>query len=326
MVDRDLLERLVCPRTKKPLMQHGDHLISPGGYEYPIVSNIPILLVAEEEYTHPAFQRSLQFHHEGQVQSILTGEDVDTYVQEQIAATNGNLYAPVIGKLTAYPIPDIRLPKGNGKWLLDIGCNWGRWCLSAAQKGYRVVGLDPNIDAVLAAQRVSSQLQLPISYVVADARYLPFMNETFDYVFSYSVLQHLSKENVKKVLSEIVQVLKVGGQSMIQMPNVIGIRNLYNQVKFAFHSDYKDNIFRVRYWSIRELKSTFTSIIGASSIAVDGFFGLGIQPSDIDILPMLYQIVVRSSELLRHISLKIPLLTYFADSVYVTSTRLSVGG
>jgi len=328
MVDEKVLERLVCPKTQKPLTRSGRYLVSPDGYQYPIVEDIPILLVEEEEFTHPAFERSLQFYREDEThyqenktspQAVENGADL--YVQQQIAATNGNLYAPLIGKLKTYPIPDIRLPRGEGQWLLDIGCNWGRWCLSAARKGYHVVGIDPNIDAVLAAQRISMQLNLPISYIVADARHLPFMSDTFDYVFSYSVLQHLSKENVKKTLLEIAKVLKVGGTSMIQMPNVIGIRNLYNQLRFALRPDHKENIFRVRYWSIHELKQTFSSQIGSTIITVDGFGGLGIQPSDIEMLPPFYQLVVRSSEFLRRISLSVPLLIYVADSVYVTSTR-----
>jgi 2-polyprenyl-3-methyl-5-hydroxy-6-metoxy-1,4-benzoquinol methylase/uncharacterized protein YbaR (Trm112 family) len=321
-VDAELFDRLVCPRSKKPLTRRGDRLVSVDGYEYPIIENIPIMLVDEAEATHPAFAKALKYR------SVTTPEptaglSVDLYVQEQIAATNGNLYVSLIGNLKTYPIPEIRLPQGHGAWLLDIGCNWGRWCLSAAQKGYRVIGIDPNLDAILAAQRVSRQLGLSIKYVVADSRYLPFKHNTFDHVFSYSVLQHLSKENVRKTLAEIAEVLKPGGQSTIQMPNMMGIRNLYNQVRFGLKPDHQANIFRVRYWSNSELKQTFSSQIGTSLISVDGYFGLGIQATDIELLPPLYQLIVRSSEFLRRVSLKIPLLTYLADSVYVTSTRTS---
>src|SRR5207245_1066811 len=76
---------------------------------------------------------------------------IDSYVQEQVAATNGRLYIPLIGKLKRYPIPYLRMPDGDGLAFLDIGCNWGRWSMAAASKGYVVVGIDPCLDAIRAA-------------------------------------------------------------------------------------------------------------------------------------------------------------------------------
>ena len=83
---------------------------------------------------------------------------IDKSWQGEIPYTSGNLYFSIQNKLTRYPIPECRLPQGNGERLLDIGCNWGRWSIAAAQKGYRPVGIDPSLDAVLAARRVSRQL------------------------------------------------------------------------------------------------------------------------------------------------------------------------
>ncbi|MDB9456404.1 Trm112 family protein [Dolichospermum circinale] len=54
---------------------------------------------------------------------------------------------------------------------------------------------------------------------------------------------------------------------------------------------------------------------------IDGFFGLGIQKSDIDLLPLKYKLVVRASESLKILSLLIPFLKYVADSVYIKSTK-----
>jgi SAM-dependent methyltransferase len=212
----------------------------------------------------------------------------------------------------------LRLPDGDGKLLLDVGCSWGRWCVAAARKNYHVVGIDPSLGAVLAAKRVANQLGLNIRFVVGDARYLPFKAETFDQVFSYSVLQHFSKPDAKTALAAIKNVLKLGGKSLIQMPNAIGIRSLQHQINRGF-SEGAD--FDVRYWSVRELSNSFNDSIGNSTIKVDGFFGLGIQKSDIDIMPNKYKMVIISSELLRSISNIITPIKYLADSLYVESTR-----
>jgi ubiquinone/menaquinone biosynthesis C-methylase UbiE len=74
------------------------------------------------------------------------------------------------------------------------------------------VGIDPSLKGIRAACRVAQQLGIQVSYLVADGRYLPFRDSIFDQVFSYSVPQHLSKENVRSVLAETHRVLaKFGG-------------------------------------------------------------------------------------------------------------------
>lgn len=59
-------------------------------------------------------------------ESDVTGGDkpVDAYVQSIVVKSSGNLYKPLLGKLTRHPIPDLRLPPGEGRTLLDVGCNW----------------------------------------------------------------------------------------------------------------------------------------------------------------------------------------------------------
>jgi 2-polyprenyl-3-methyl-5-hydroxy-6-metoxy-1,4-benzoquinol methylase len=85
------------------------------------------------------------------------------------AATNGMLYIRLIGKLTDYPIPYLRLPPGEGKRFLEIGCNWGRWCIAAARMGYRPVGIDPSLKGIRAARQVALHLGIQAHYVAADA-------------------------------------------------------------------------------------------------------------------------------------------------------------
>ncbi len=47
-LDPWLLERLVCPATRKPLRQDGDRLVSDAaGLAYPIRDGVPVLLVEE---------------------------------------------------------------------------------------------------------------------------------------------------------------------------------------------------------------------------------------------------------------------------------------
>ena len=114
-------------------------------------------------------------------------EEVDPFVQERIPYTNDFLYRPSQFRLTRYPIPELRLDPGDGKRLLDIGCNWGRWSIAAARKGYAVSGIDPSPQAILAARRVAKQLALDIDYRSGSGEIIPFAERSFDVVFSYSV-------------------------------------------------------------------------------------------------------------------------------------------
>lgn len=255
----------------------------------------------------------------GILELIRKGEcKVDPVVSYLISATNGIAYKHLIGTLETYPIPNLRLPDGNGKRFLDVGCNWGRWSIAAARKGYSVVGVDPSLGALHAARRVSRALGLSIEYVVADARYLPFREASFDTVFSYSVLQHLSKSDVGSALSQIDRVLVSGGVSFIQMPTLLGVRCLYHQARRRFQEPQG---FDVRYWSVPELKRTFSGAIGATDISVDCYFGIGLQPSDRELMSTKLRTVLSASESLRALSRWLPPLKYVADSVYVRSTK-----
>ncbi|MEJ5310878.1 MAG: methyltransferase domain-containing protein [Anaerolineae bacterium] len=325
-MDQWLRDNLVCPRDHKSLEETGSSLICPDGHKYPVIDGIPVMLLDEvipTQWNTTSTLNRVAAYQAGQPSDLpdllsRQSDGIDPHVQDIVSATCGNLYGPLVNRLSRYPIPELRLPQSSGEMFLDIGCNWGRWCVAAARKGYNPVGIDPAIEAIIAARKVSRQLGVQGRYAVADARYLPFAPHTFDTAFSYSVLQHFSKENARLALAEVSRVLKQDGLSLIQMPNAYGVRSLYYQVKRGFREGQD---FDVRYWTPSELKTTFSKIIGKTTATVDGYFGLGIQPSDVDLLPTKYQLVVRASELLRRVSLRVRWMVNFADSIYLTSVK-----
>jgi len=313
---------LVCPRDKLSLHEEGDDLVCARGHRYAVIEGIPILLVSEAEQTHIEGTRALLLAETRDVASLpqfQVGEgEVDPFVRAAIGGTNGSLYEHLVGKLKEYPIPHLRLPDGEGKLFLEVGCNWGRWCLAAAASGYRPVGIDPSLKAIRAARRVARQLGVEATYIVGDSRFLPFRTEVFDQIFSYSVLQHLSKSHARESLREIRRVLRIGGEALVQMPNVFGIRCLYHQIRRGFR---EGRDFEVRYWRPAELLSAFSTEIGPSEISVDGYFSLNVQPSDLRLLPAKYRALVHTSEELRQLSGHFPPLVKVADSLYVSSRR-----
>jgi 2-polyprenyl-3-methyl-5-hydroxy-6-metoxy-1,4-benzoquinol methylase len=237
--------------------------------------------------------------------------DVDEHVRASLIKTHGNLYRGA--RLTRYPIPAFPLPPGKGRTLLDLGCNWGRWTIAAARAGWRATGIDRGKKSVRAAKRVAEQLGIDADYVLGDVRELPFPNASFDAVFSYSVLQHLAKNEISTVVAEIRRVLRPGGIVWIEMPNARGPLNLVRQARRGFSAGAGQD---VRYWTIPELRAKFGAI-GAVSIAADGFFTINPQVGDLDLLPASSRAVVRVSDALRRASTRAPILVQFADSVVV---------
>ena len=343
MPTSEFLALLACPRDQGSLGIRGNFLTCDFGHEYPIVDGIPVFLVEEDIPTIGLASESLRCARsiasggqpddpwltstlgisDAEKQALLAqaragDSSVDLAARFLVAATNGLLYRNLVGKLDAYPIPELRLAGEAGETFLDVGCSWGRWTIAAARKGFRSVGLDPSRGAVLAALRITQGMRLDATFVVGDSRRLPFKGDKFRCVFSYSVLQHFEKSNARVALREIGRILQPGGGSLIQMPNCYGLRCLYHQVRRGFREARE---FEVRYWSPSDLRQTFEQTIGATRISADCFFGIGLQASDRLLMSGGHRAVLRASELLRAASVDRPWLTGLADSLYAHSAK-----
>ncbi len=322
-----VLDRLACPRDQQSLVVSGPERITCSrGHQYRIVDGIPVLLANELPATHPCLDETIAITEKGggkPCDTVVAGNQVDPYVQNEILKTNGQLYRHLLGSLPRYPIPEIRLPPGRGATLLDVGCNWGRWTFAASRAGYRAVGIDPWIEGARAGQRVARQLGLDVQFVVGDARQLPFRNEAFDVAYSYSVLQHFSKADARTAWSEMARVTKESGTILVQMANIFGIRQAQNRL-FRSAATAADP-FRVRYWTPGELKKAGNDLVGPTRVMVDGFFSLNAQATDLDLMPSSLGIVIRASDLLRRVAKVVPPLGKIADSLYVESVRRALG-
>lgn len=334
-------ELLRCPRDGSRLKAAGPRLTCAHGHTYEIVDGVPVMLCEECPQTLWVAKASLAAAKApapaaGSIEALhvdtlgITPEQVaeltqlarertlvDPVVAMMVGATNGILYKHLVGTLDRYPIPELRLPAAQGQRLLDVGCNWGRWSIAAARKGYDVVGIDPSLGAVLAAQRVARTLGVRAKFVCADGRYLPFAANTFSVAFSYSVLQHFSKPDALTALRAMRDVLRVGGTALVQMPNALGIRCLYHQARRRFRAPHG---FEVRYWSTRALQRSFAEIFGSAALEVDCFFGLGLQASDRALMSRSKRWLIDTSEHLRALAAQAKPLGLLADSVYMRST------
>ena len=112
-------------------------------------------------------------------------------------------------------------------------------------------------------------------------------------------------------------VLKPGGISQIQMLNKYGLRSLYIQLKRKFQKSHE---FETNYWSPKELFDIFEQNIGFSKISLASFFTQG-QYTDRDLFKPRDRIIFEFSQLLIKINQTIPLLTKFADNLFLISKK-----
>lgn len=343
ILDPWYLQCLACPRDHSRLSPGDGRLVCEHGHDYPVVDGIPVMLRDDVPQTIPLAEMSLrraldpaaadprapdlyleslgisEAEKQGVADLARRGAGaIDPVVSFLVGATSGYMYQGLIGRLGSYPIPELRLEEGRGRTLLDLGCSWGRWCIAAARKGYDVVGIDPSLGAVMAARRVARGVGAASRYVVADARFLPFTDASYDTVFSYSVLQHMDKDDVRAALTQVARVLRPGGKSLIQIASAFGIRSLYHLARRGFRSPAG---FDVRYWRPAEMQREFGSLIGPSVLSADCYFGLGLQSADAALMSVTKRLILRASELMVKGSVSRPAVALLADSIYVESRR-----
>jgi SAM-dependent methyltransferase len=335
-IDTQLLRILECPRDHSELHVESDQLCCTHGHNYPIVSRVPIFLIGEKEQTIVIATESLKAGESGiggplHVDTLglseeekrgierdwNTGSKIDPAISYLIGATSGWGYVNLIGRLESYPIPSIPVGRGNGDLLLDVGSNWGRWSVSAVRKGWRVVGIDPSLGAILATKRAFSELEPNLAFVCGDARFLPFKPESFRCVFSYSVIQHFSETDAELAIAEMGRVLRRGGFVKIQMAHRGGLRSTFSRTR----RDYVNGgHFRVRYWSLASMRHVFEKTVGPSSLEAEAFGGLGLLAEDRAYVSARAKVLITISLLLKKLSVVVTPLIRLADSVYVVSS------
>jgi SAM-dependent methyltransferase len=96
-----------------------------------------------------------------------------------------------------------------GAHILEVGCGMGCMAMNWAQHGACMTAVDLNPVAVEQTRQRFKLYELPGNIAHADGEYLPFPDDSFDYVYSWGVLHH--SPNTARSISELHRVLKPGG-------------------------------------------------------------------------------------------------------------------
>jgi SAM-dependent methyltransferase len=152
------------------------------------------------------------------------------------------------------------LPReGNG---LDLGCGDGRMTRllrDELEARWQLVGLEPD------RQELALALAGGVYERVADARgsEIPESDDTFDFVFSNSVLEHI--DDLEGTLAEVGRILCPGGTLVFTVPSTSFRRNLgapgplgmfvtRSRTSEKYHAEIDRRLQHVRYWSTDEWK------------------------------------------------------------------------
>ncbi|HEY6608191.1 MAG TPA: methyltransferase domain-containing protein [Candidatus Limnocylindria bacterium] len=93
--------------------------------------------------------------------------------------------------------------------VLDAGTGAGDMPLAFARRGWRTTAIDTNPEVLRVARRATSRTDR-VEILEADARHLPFADDTFDLAHSSLLLHHLTPAEAVVVLTEMRRVARLG--------------------------------------------------------------------------------------------------------------------
>jgi tRNA (uracil-5-)-methyltransferase TRM9 len=107
----------------------------------------------------------------------------------------------------------------RGGRLLNVGCGHGPDFLPLREK-FELYGVDFSSQMLSFARKYAEKFGLSVNLVLADAVYLPFSDNAFDWAISMATYHHIkgSRERLA-ALRELRRVLKPGGEAFITVWN-----------------------------------------------------------------------------------------------------------
>jgi SAM-dependent methyltransferase len=105
-----------------------------------------------------------------------------------------------------------------GAHLLEVGTWVGEYSFLLRERGFKITGLDLSDVAVDRARSWAMSREVTdVDFHVGDARKMPFEDEQFPGVVSFSAFRYMP--DMPTALSEVYRVLKPGGTAVIDFPN-----------------------------------------------------------------------------------------------------------
>lgn len=196
----------------------------------------------------------------------------------------------------------------NNLKMLELGCGTGEYTKKVARlfPKSKIIGLDISEQTVSIAKMKCKENE-NVSFVVKSAYHSGFPKESFDVIFGFYVLHHLS---ILKFRKEMFRILKSGGVAFFYEPNLI------NPAVYLIKSN--------KYLKEKVGDSTYEWAINPLTIEkkLNSFKMIKVATSEyilpLSIIPLKIMIIVDTiTDYLKHI----PFIKHFGGSVYIFMTK-----
>lgn len=111
------------------------------------------------------------------------------------------------------------LPAGTS--VLELGCGTGRLLQHLLPYGFELYGVDISAGMLAIARQRLADNQGAVTLKQCDAASMPFVNATFDVVYSILVINLIP--GYEDVFREVARILKPGGRFVFNVPNLASI-------------------------------------------------------------------------------------------------------
>jgi ubiquinone/menaquinone biosynthesis C-methylase UbiE len=134
--------------------------------------------------------------------------ELTEYAEEEFHHREGPLRPPLLSARVKIDQMSQMLALSQGDRVLDIGCGNGRAVVFKRPSVGQMVAID-------AGDHFAPEALATVDLSRGDIRRLPFQTDSFDKAYSLDVLEHLTEEGVRAMLSEARRVLRPGGQLFV---------------------------------------------------------------------------------------------------------------
>ena len=140
----------------------------------------------------------------------------------------------------------------KNKKVLDVGCGIAKIKSFFDKWGCDYWGID------LVPETIERLKSNKVNAVLGDARNIPFEDNSFDFVFSFGVIEHF--DETEKSIEEHIRVAKPGGDILIAVPNRLTPYTYIETTYHIFNGSYKDGIAsNGKRYTISEMKQMVKS-------------------------------------------------------------------